>query len=268
MKHSGLLTYLFTTGPGLSAKKFYLLLFHPHRVHCWQRTILELQKVESHWGRQSSSSWFFYVPLGYGASPWHVPCPRIKEADPLLCSNLAEFWGCIWLCFQIKFKPSVSTDSYVHLQNEYSDVEVGILGCNTMRTCKHIPTFRKNVVPLFSGLTSSTCDITAQEINICIDIFISGSLWESQVSYKDWTYYGLWIDVNEGWRILRPGVTNWKHKATDISWSCPFWCRVDLSVDTNVSEKYTASSMSLRNVGNYRQVYTAPKPRTPSFLLP
>jgi hypothetical protein len=61
-------------------------------------------------------------------------------------------------------------------------------------------------------------------------------------------------------------------------WWCysGLWSRVHASVDTNVLEKHTVSmfraedgdSMFLRNVGFYRQVYTAPKPRITSSSPP
>jgi hypothetical protein len=59
-------------------------------------------------------------------------------------------------------------------------------------------------------------------------------------------------------------------------WWCVsgFWRHVDSSVDASVSEKHTVSNFSpedadimfLRNVGNYRRVYTAPKPRRTTSL--
>jgi hypothetical protein len=102
-------------------------------------------------------------------SPWHVPCSRIKEA-PLMCSTLAELWGCSWLHYRINLKPSISTACYVVSQSEYSVVDVSLPGCNTMWTCTLIPKFQRNILPSSSALPSSPRGITTQDN---IDIFIA-----------------------------------------------------------------------------------------------
>jgi hypothetical protein len=37
------------------------------------------------------------------------------------------------------------------------DVDVVLLGCNAVWTCRQIPTFRRNILPPSSGLTHPTC---------------------------------------------------------------------------------------------------------------